>query len=267
MGQKANIFSLKKLIYSSEYLNLNTKLFLYNFSFSKVLEKLLFKKHILVVENKPFFQNNQIFFNLIVFLRTAKLIKYKKKSKIKKNQKEKKTKFLVSFLKNQFSLFNFNLFIFNIKIINKFLDKIFIFNFYQKIKYFLKSLFNRRFTLFLDFLKINSLFKDNFISAKIYIFFLALIFKNLQKKRHRTFLEFVELVFRILITLNNSSKTSIKGIKFLVSGRLGAKSRSSSAQILIGSVPTQNVSKHIEFSKTHVYTVYGAFGFKLWVHR
>ena len=92
MGQKANTFSLKKLIYSSEYLNLNTKLFLYNFSFSKVLEKLLFKKHILVVENKPFFQNNQIFFNLIVFLRTAKLIKYKKKSKIKKKFQQKKKK-------------------------------------------------------------------------------------------------------------------------------------------------------------------------------
>jgi hypothetical protein len=266
MGQKANTFSLKKLVYSLEHLNLNTKLFLYSFSFSKVLDKLLFKKHILLVENKPAFQNNQMFLNLIIFFRTAKLLKYKKKSKAKKIR-FLKFNLLSSFIKKQFSLFNFNVFVFNIKVLNKFLDKVFIFNFYLKVKTFLKTLFNRRFTLFLDFLKINSLFKDNLISAKIYLFFLALIFKNLQKKRHRTFLDFLELIFQHLIKLNLSSTNCIKGIKFIVSGRLGAKPRSSNAIILVGKVPTQSVSKSIEFSKTHVYTVYGVFGFKFWVYR
>jgi ribosomal protein S3 len=55
----------------------------------------------------------------------------------------------------------------------------------------------------------------------------------------------------------------IKGIKFVINGKIKGKTRSTSNSISFGKVPTQSVSKNIDYSKIHVFTIYGVFGFKL----
>ena len=62
------------------------------------------------------------------------------------------------------------------------------------------------------------------------------------------------------------AKKNILGIKFLVNGKILGKLRSSSKLISVGSVPIRTINADIMFSQSHVYTLYGAFGFKLWVH-
>jgi ribosomal protein S3 len=57
------------------------------------------------------------------------------------------------------------------------------------------------------------------------------------------------------------------GIKFIIKGKLKGKRRKSNSIINIGQIPVQSLYKHIEFSKTHAFTVYGTFGLKLWVYR
>jgi len=101
---------------------------------------------------------------------------------------------------------------------------------------------------------------------------LGQIFKVLPKKTHNRFLVFLELVFKFLLIKKLSSKrniffSTIKGIKFIVNGKIRGKMRSSSKCISVGTIPIQSLNKNIEFSKTHVYTLYGAFGFQIWLYR
>jgi ribosomal protein S3 len=67
--------------------------------------------------------------------------------------------------------------------------------------------------------------------------------------------------------MKDKNISNVLGVKFIVAGRLLGKMRANSSRIQIGAVPTQSVDKYIEFSKLHVYTLYGAFGFKIWVYR
>lgn len=58
-------------------------------------------------------------------------------------------------------------------------------------------------------------------------------------------------------------KTTLKGIKFILNGKLKGKTRSSTNLLRIGIIPTQSISKNIKYFNAHAYTIYGAFGFKL----
>mgnify|MGYP001987542308 CR=1 FL=1 len=61
--------------------------------------------------------------------------------------------------------------------------------------------------------------------------------------------------------------TDILGVKVLIKGRIKGKPRSNTVSIVKGLTPIQSISKNIEYSKLNVYTLNGAFGFKLWVYR
>ena len=83
---------------------------------------------------------------------------------------------------------------------------------------------------------------------------------------------FVELVFKFIIEKKLSSKrniyfSTISGIKFIINGKIRGRMRASSKCISVGTIPIQSLQKNIEFSKTHVYTLYGAFGFQIWLYR
>jgi len=123
-------------------------------------------------------------------------------------------------------------------------------------------LFTRRFNLFVDFIKIAALFGKNKVNSKTFLFVVGQVFRTLPKRKHNIFLIFLKTVFQVLI-----ENKSILGVKFLISGRLKGKPRSSTVSILMGSTPVQSLSENIEYSKTNVYTLNGAFGFKLWVYR
>jgi len=115
MGQKGNVFSLRKFNAPLGSLIFNSKLFLYNFKFSNILEKILLKKNIILTESFSNFVSNQGFFNFNIFFRTGKLIRYKRKLynfSIFPNKTKQSDSFLIlnRFLKQQFKLFNVNLF-------------------------------------------------------------------------------------------------------------------------------------------------------------
>jgi len=59
----------------------------------------------------------------------------------------------------------------------------------------------------------------------------------------------------------------IKGLKFLIQGKLKGKPRSKSFLYTVGRIPVQTVTANIDFAKSHVFTIYGVFGMKLWIFK
>ena len=159
----------------------------------------------------------------------------------------------------------------NLLNLNNYLDRDLLNAFYKSFKRFVGVLFNRRFNLFIDFLKINALFLKSKVSSKVYLSLLGQIFRILPKSKHGRFLLFLKLLFKALIDISENSKNSfikpILGVKLLISGKLKGKPRSTVSCIQVGSVPSQSIDKNVDFSKIHVYTLYGAFGFKIWIHK
>jgi len=126
--------------------------------------------------------------------------------------------------------------------------------------------------LFIDFLKLSSFFSESKISSNSYLYILGQIFRILPKRKHNRFIFFLKVIFTAIVEdfpkkFPEASPYSIKGIKFIVHGKLQGKTRADSRCIQVGSVPIQTISKNIDFSRLHVYTMYGAFGFQMWVHR
>ena len=273
MGQKSNVLTLRNLKQNLNLITENSKLFLYGFTFLKNFEKLLSKKGILVTERVLNFDNNQCFLNLTTFFRSIKMLNYRRKGFMLKKNLRKTPSSILNLFSTSFKLFGTNLIVVSLKNLNKNLDKSIVNFFYKKAKRFTGILFARRFNLFIDFLKFSSFFFQSKISSNSYLFLLGQIFRILPKRKHNRFLFFLKTMFQSLVNElpkiypNVSTTSSIKGIKFIVNGKLQGKTRASSSCIQVGSVPIQSISKNIEFSKLHVYTVYGAFGFQMWVYR
>jgi hypothetical protein len=278
MGQKSNILTVRNVKSNLNLKKNNSKLFLYGFKFLELLNTVTFSKDILLTEKTLNFVNNQCFYNLELFYRTKKLVTYKNKKKTHlKNDNSLKTTFakqnsVLTLFLNQFKTLHSSLFVFNFKVLNNFIDKNIVLQLFRTFRSFFYVLFNRRFNLFVDFLKLTFLLYVSKIPVSAYLFLLGQIFKVLPKKTHNRFLVFLELVFKFLLTKKLSSKrniffSTIKGIKFIVNGKIRGKMRSSSKCISVGTIPIQSLNKNIEFSKTHVYTLYGAFGFQIWLYR
>ena len=100
---------------------------------------------------------------------------------------------------------------------------------------------------------------------------LGQIFRILPKRKHTRFIYFLKILFKTIIEndLNKGDNQTlkIKGIKFIINGKLQGKTRADSSLIQLGSVPIQSIGKDVDFSRLHVYTMYGAFGFQMWVYR
>lgn len=288
MGQKSNILTLRKKTSNINLFKDNSKEFLYGFAFLNSFDNFLKKKYIYVANRELNFIGNQGVFVLSLFYRSNKISRYKKKRLLKKLTLQTSSSLLNKInskkLTNIFShhllKFKTTNVILNIKNLNKFVNKSFLKNFYSKIKLFMNPLFERRLNLFIDFLKISSLFFYGKVNLSSYMYFLAQIFRILQKKKHAKFFFFLKVLFTFLLEFkpktfldkkksitNDSNSDFISGIKFVVNGKLRGKPRSDSTCIQVGAVPIQTISKNIDFSKTHVYTLYGVFGFQMWVFR
>ncbi len=90
-------------------------------------------------------------------------------------------------------------------------------------------------------------------------FFLKTLFKKLIvefKGRHK-------LSIKNKIFSNYTKIHCIRGIKFMMGGKLKRKARKSFIKILAGLVPCQKISSTIHYSKLHTYNRYGAYGLKL----
>lgn len=258
----------------------NLKFFLISLQFSNNFKYLLYRKNILVTQLKLNLNNNRVDFFLDLYFRKKKLIKFRKKKLIRNNSINKLKKNVFFYLLKNFND-KFNINSFNLKL--KILNRLILFNFFfkqlkKKLKFFKRSLFERRLTLYFDFLKIIVLYQTSQLNLDVLIILLGEIFQRLSKRKHGLFLKFVKVLFKnILLELSqknlNSNKQKIynsiyciiKGVKFVISGKLKGKLRAKSSSFLFGSVPISTNSKLVQFSKIHVYTIYGTYGLKLWV--
>lgn len=269
MGQKVNIVTLRK---SEKNLNLfrnNSNEFLYGFFFLQLMQKLLNIHKVFLTSFIFNFVENKIYINFFFFFRVAKLLKFKKLKLIS-------YPILINginFFFNQLCFFKKNLVIFrflnlNVKLVKK---KKMIFSFFRNFKRYALVLFPRRFHFFLDFLKISVLFSSGLVNSKFFIKILVEMFRILQKKRHSRFFTFIRYFFTFLINKDVAREykivNRIKGIKFILSGKLKGKARSNHYNLILGKIPIQSLNKQIEFAKAHAFTVYGVFGLKLWVYR
>lgn len=263
MSQNYNVITLKK------NKDLNTgdiypKSFLYSLEFLSVLKRSLTKKGVIVTFCDVNFITNTCYIKLKVYYKTVKLVHYKNKINLLNNKKTEvvSSKLLCS-LNKIFNRSKNNLSVITIENLNKSIQRIIVFNTYLVYKRYVNILFSRRFNLFMDFTKMTSLFIFKEIDPKAYLYLLAQIFRLLSKKKHSRFLFFLKNLFSTII---KTKQSSILGVKFIVNGKLQGKTRAGTSKILVGSVPIQSIDKNIVFGKTHVYTLYGAFGFKMWVN-
>ena len=274
MGQKSNILTLRKTqknlsFWESEK---ESKKFLYGLRFYSFFEQLLSRKNILLTSRTINFVNNQCYFNLSLFFKMSKLAFYKKKIvKTFKNYSVSKNLDLTKLFLKQFKILKTNLILLNFKNVNKEINQNLVKLLYQKISRFAGMLFSRRFNLLIDFIKVTALFCEKKVPLQTFLSLLGQIFRILQKRKHNRFFFFLKYLFQLLVSnpefKNSLTMSNIEGIKFVVNGKLQGKTRADSSCIQIGAVPIQSLNKNIEFSRLHVYTLYGVFGFRMWVYR
>ena len=263
MGQKSNLETLRKSNLQYNLITQNPKEFVYGLKFLQFFSNLFYKKKIIIVEKNLNFESNKLFLNLSLFFQTTKLLNFQKKISSKKlNGGGLNFSSLYPLIRNHFSLLNNNFVQVSLTNLNYDINEKSLTFFFNKLRRFSGALFTRRFNLFVDFIKIAALFGKNKVNSKTFLFVVGQVFRTLPKRKHNIFLIFLKTVFQVLI-----ENKSILGVKFLISGRLKGKPRSSTVSILMGSTPVQSLSENIEYSKTNVYTLNGAFGFKLWVYR
>ena len=266
MGQKSNLLTLRKNK-NLNLLNLQNKNFIYPITFLKLLKKLFNQKKIFLVNSSFNILGNQIILNLHLFFRTVKITKFKRNTLFSRKKESKYKNFLNTYSKI-LSFLKANSITLTITNFNKYLDKFLFQKLFFQFKKYHTTIFPRRFNFFIDFIKISILFFYSKINLNFYTEIIGQIFKILPKRRHNLFFSFVHLFFKKLIyDFQQLHKGSLKGVKFMICGRIAAKPRAKFKYFQIGTIPSQTIESNVEFSKVHVYTLYGVFGFKIWTYR
>jgi hypothetical protein len=270
MGQKSNLITLRKFEHNFNLLSYNSKNFVFIFKFLNSLKYLFANKNVWLLSNVVNFISNKLYFTLYLYYKTAKITYYRKKGYTLKTKKKKRNDFVLLF-SSFFKLFKNNYINFSIKNLNKEIDTRLLKIMFQKTKRFSGVLFARRFSLYLDFLKITCLFCQNKIKVTSFLFILVQIFRVLPKKSHTKFLSFLKFLFKFIVeekfSLDDKQENKIQGIKFIIHGKLQGKPRASFSCIQEGMIPIQSFNKNVCFSKLHAYTLMGAFGLRIWVFK
>ena len=272
MSQKANLITIRR----SPKINLiahNSKIWVSLFRLLESLDRLFFLKGVVLCKSFLGLDNNLVKINLFLYYKNFKISFYKIKffslKAISSFNLESKKRGLLFLLTNYINSYNYNNYVLRFVNLNTLLNKKDLSFLFNKLKNSIKGIFLRRFNLFIDFLKLTVLYLNNYIDLGCYVKIWSSIFKFLSKRVHTRFILFVKNVFIYVLNLCSlfDKQSSILGIKFIISGRLQGKERSSSKLIKIGKVPTQSIRKDIDFAFYPSYTLYGAFGLKFWVYR
>ena len=263
MGQKSNINSIRPFLNQPNFSNQNIKMNNIEIHFNKNFNFLLKLKGIQISKTTLGFTNNKIFICFHIFFSTQKIIKYRKCKElfyiynhIMLNRIF--TKLLGIFKKSLVDIKIIN--------INKQIDKALAKQVFLIYKKYLNNLFDKKFYLCLDITKITVLFLLNKIETKSFLDYVGKSFCSIHKKNHVRYFKLISNVFNFVV-FKNINTDPILGIKLQIAGKLKGKAMASQQLIACGSMPAQTLNKNIIFEKMHVYTTYGVFGFKLWVHR
>jgi hypothetical protein len=274
MGQKANLITLRNVESTLTVVEENSKFVINIIEFFNTLNLFLQHRKIWIFKTRFNGITNVCNISFELFYLTTKSLAYKKKLKggdknslmvdIKFQKKiyEKKMAFFFSFFFKQLkkNFYTLSFLVLNSKVKVPLLSKI-----YFKTRWFLKTLFDRRFNLYLDFLKVFSLMCQGLVHVSSFLFILSHVLRFLTKRSHGKFIEFVKLLLDTAVV--NSENQSIKGIKFIINGKLKGQARASSFNVLSGTVVRQSISKNIEFSTIHTNTRIGVFGMRVWLCR
>ena len=252
----------------------NNKQIINFINFSNYIKQALRIKNV-YIENMTFYLNGKnLIVNLNLYYSSLKLSLLKKKfkpgfklqnKKFLSNLHSKNSLFPKKFIK-QNKLNNATIKFYNI---NKEINIQKALDIYKLIKNSIVTLLKKKRYLLIDLIRVTSLLIEAKITIKIFALFIGQIFATLSKKSHNRFFLILKKLFNIIIADKKVDQniTKIKGIKLKMAGRLRGKPRSDIKAITVGTVPLQSNSKHIEYFKQHVFTVYGAFGLKLWLFR
>jgi len=274
MAQKSNLITVRKKNNFLCLYNFNNKIFILGFQLLTELKQLLIKKNIILLNEFVNVSCNKLQLNGSLFFKYSK-VKLLNRKKKKFNEKSKfvsyslKNRKVKILFQNISEFLKINLLNLNFVVLNNKINKDVLLYLFNSLKFFLKSLFNRRINLFVDFIKLVVLCCFNYIKADILLKKISKIFCSLQKRSHGIFFVFLQKLFNILVfELKNKFKNidAFKGIKFIIKGRIKGKPRSSLVLIQKGNIPIQSIDKNIEYFSTHNYTPhYGVFGFKIWI--
>lgn len=274
-----NILKYKKIVLANKNSIKDTNIVLYNnkqilnfINYYNYLKQALKLKNIYLDTASFSSVGKNLSVTLNIYFSALKVSLLKKRGKI--NYKGQKNRY---FLHSKNSLFPSHFVVFNqlnnavIKFynINSTINIKKSLSLYAKLKSSIFSLLKKRRYLLIDFIRIITLITENKASGKLFAGIISQIFSTLSKKSHNRFFLILKKVFKIIILENQLPQNTLKieGIKLKISGRIRGKTRSDIRVITVGSVPLQTESKHIEFFKQHIYTLYGAFGLKLWIYR
>lgn len=294
MGQKSNILTLRT---QKNFINntLNANEIFNSEAFIKALKRSFDKKGVLITSYNHTDSVETAHLSLEIFLKSAKLLKLRKKVKrllkkkhttLKVKQKAKNTKRRIRTLikkykgkkrlvlrKKRIRHLTFStilkkclknkLVVINVRLINKREHFVLKASILKQLIKFKRNLFSRRFNLFYDFIKLSSLFIRKEIDINTYCNILGSIFRFLPKRSHGKYFLFIKTLISTLIRHPGSK---IKGIKVLISGKLKGKLRASIFKTSRGEIEIQTISANNDLSKTHIHTLYGAFGLTMWVN-
>lgn len=270
MAQKGNLQTIRKKNRVELVLE-NTKTWITFYKLISNLSRAFFKKNVSVVKYYAGIDGSRLNLSLILFYFTRKILFFKRKL-----SKKKGTRSVLDLKRNTrseafgklFNIYNLNHYKVKALVINRYVRRNLLLFLFTKFKRFRFNLFARRLHFFYDFLKITALFLNNRVELEFYIQIWARLFKNISKRLHNKFVSFAKLAFSSFLYMP-ASVTSVCGYKFLgakfiISGRLRAKGRASSKLVKVGTFMPQSISKPTEYSSTHVNTLYGIYGIKLW---
>jgi hypothetical protein len=303
MGQKTNAISFrintKNPEWNSRYMEKNTEEYFFFIHLNLEIEKFLnylFKLYGIILHNyKIYFTDTNliIYISYFITLKTVFLI-----NKIKKNQKFllgkkklriKKTKNRLKIIKNFkkyllnsrfkyktilkknnftellleslniFTKNKFNIFI-NLQNLNKSLclnlkmyDKTLLKNLILQLRSFYRKPF------FIETINIILVTLKKKKSARLLAEYIAV---QLNKKTRGVFLTFLRKAIAFFI---KSKISTVKGLKFVIKGRLGNSPRTKTKIIQIGNIPLQTINKKIDYFQTTSYTSNGTIGTKVWI--
>ncbi|HND45620.1 MAG TPA: hypothetical protein PLC61_04400 [Chitinophagales bacterium] len=235
--------------------------FLQNYKLTLNGSSLFSNKGLLFNEPQILKQGDSFIVNLAAFYRTKLLLKYRKKLKLRNSIKNSPFR-LSSIIRNTF-FFNSNQILVNLTCLNRLIDKTSVKNDYSFYKSYKNLLFVRNYNLWLDFVKTTNLVIRGVLDIKALLLLFGSLFKYLNKRKHNRFIFFVSNLFDYLV---KTYPDRIKGIKLVISGRLLSKPRSSIAKIERGTLNLTSKNANIVSNQMHVYTLYGAFGLKLYIN-
>lgn len=275
MARKANLNTIRGKRKSLSFFNCEgeSNKLLHGLKMLKGLQRVMKIRNVLVVDSSLDFVSNVTHINLGLFFKASKIVKYRRKLIRKKRSRgiiKKKVK-LSTFVLREVKFLQSSFVSLKITVLNRKVNEVQITFLTLKLKLFLNALFSRRSALFLDFIRGTSLFINDQLSTQSYLEFIGLVFKGLQKKSHSKFILFIKELFTLIISDLEFKKfdknATLKGVKFVLNGKLKGKPRASSSFVSIGTVPESSIIEDVIYSRLSVHTLYGVYGLKMWAHR